>query len=136
MCIRDRLLIEQCYIELKKFIDTLPEFYKILVTSDSERFLAKASTLPRTYIIPGKVIHIRYKTTDTSAYMKTFLDMFLLSGAESLVLFKTGKMYNLSLIHISEPTRQAEISYAVFCLKKKKKKTKKNTHGSKIESKK
>ena len=32
---------------------------------------------------------------------------------------------DLSLIHISEPTRQAEISYAVFCLKKKKKKTKK-----------
>src|SRR5678810_810823 len=28
--------------------------------------------------------------------------------------------YKLSLIHISEPTRQAEISYAVFCLKKKK----------------
>ena len=27
---------------------------------------------------------------------------------------------SLSLIHISEPTRQAEISYAVFCLKKKK----------------
>src|SRR5678809_1527799 len=25
--------------------------------------------------------------------------------------------YSLSLIHISEPTRQAEISYAVFCLK-------------------
>src|SRR5674476_95534 len=25
---------------------------------------------------------------------------------------------SLSLIHISEPTRQAEISYAVFCLKK------------------
>ena len=31
-------------------------------------------------------------------------------------------LQNLSLIHISEPTRQAEISYAVFCLKKKKKK--------------
>src|SRR5674476_1317221 len=29
-----------------------------------------------------------------------------------------GVVY-LSLIHISEPTRQAEISYAVFCLKKK-----------------
>src|SRR5678810_1465675 len=27
----------------------------------------------------------------------------------------------LSLIHISEPTRQAESSYAVFCLKKKNK---------------
>ena len=32
---------------------------------------------------------------------------------------------SLSLIHISEPTRQAEISYAVFCLKKKKKNRKK-----------
>src|SRR5678809_1629217 len=31
----------------------------------------------------------------------------------------------LSLIHISEPTRQAEISYAVFCLKKKTKKRRK-----------
>ena len=28
-------------------------------------------------------------------------------------------LLGLSLIHISEPTRQAEISYAVFCLKKK-----------------
>src|SRR5678816_3403689 len=30
-------------------------------------------------------------------------------------------VYNLSLIHISEPTRLLSISYAVFCLKKKKK---------------
>eukprot|EP00658_Telonema_sp_P-2_P017478 TRINITY_DN16794_c0_g1_i1.p1 TRINITY_DN16794_c0_g1~~TRINITY_DN16794_c0_g1_i1.p1 ORF type:complete len:187 (+),score=29.14 TRINITY_DN16794_c0_g1_i1:299-859(+) len=30
--------------------------------------------------------------------------------------------HNLSLIHISEPTRLLSISYAVFCLKKKKKK--------------
>src|SRR5678809_1692199 len=34
--------------------------------------------------------------------------------------FKGGiNELHLSLIHISEPTRQAEISYAVFCLKKK-----------------
>ena len=29
-------------------------------------------------------------------------------------------LFNLSLIHISEPTRRTPISYAVFCLKKKK----------------
>ena len=34
----------------------------------------------------------------------------------------------LSLIHISEPTRLGMISYAVFCLKKKKKKTKKKAN--------
>ena len=33
---------------------------------------------------------------------------------------RTLRAVYLSLIHISEPTRQAEISYAVFCLKKKK----------------
>ncbi len=35
----------------------------------------------------------------------------------------------LPRIHISEPTRQAERSYAVFCLKKKKKNKKKNRAG-------
>eukprot|EP00658_Telonema_sp_P-2_P072074 TRINITY_DN6126_c0_g1_i1.p1 TRINITY_DN6126_c0_g1~~TRINITY_DN6126_c0_g1_i1.p1 ORF type:complete len:1564 (-),score=320.08 TRINITY_DN6126_c0_g1_i1:44-4735(-) len=34
-----------------------------------------------------------------------------------------GLLDSLSLIHISEPTRLLSISYAVFCLKKKKKKT-------------
>src|SRR5450756_2747204 len=34
---------------------------------------------------------------------------------------KQGAGYGLSLIHISEPTRLGMISYAVFCLKKKKK---------------
>eukprot|EP00831_Metopus_contortus_P016699 TRINITY_DN17039_c0_g1_i2.p3 TRINITY_DN17039_c0_g1~~TRINITY_DN17039_c0_g1_i2.p3 ORF type:complete len:107 (-),score=31.12 TRINITY_DN17039_c0_g1_i2:52-372(-) len=41
------------------------------------------------------------------------------------------KEFFLSLIHISEPTRPLYISYAVFCLKKKKKKQKtenKHTH--------
>ena len=33
-----------------------------------------------------------------------------------------GRILDLSLIHISEPTRLLSISYAVFCLKKKKKK--------------
>src|SRR5665213_4011422 len=41
--------------------------------------------------------------------------------------FYGGVNYGLSLIHISEPTRQAEISYAVFCLKKKNKKNEKKT---------
>src|SRR5678815_5437563 len=34
---------------------------------------------------------------------------------------KNYAVYRLSLIHISEPTRLLSISYAVFCLKKKKK---------------
>ena len=37
---------------------------------------------------------------------------------------------DLSLIHISEPTRRTPISYAVFCLKKKKKKYRMPTSSS------
>ena len=40
---------------------------------------------------------------------------------------KVDEVRDLSLIHISEPTRQAEISYAVFCLKKKKQTNKKSS---------
>src|SRR5678809_1718857 len=40
-------------------------------------------------------------------------------AAKALILNNQhlGMVVQLSLIHISEPTRQAEISYAVFCLK-------------------
>ena len=45
--------------------------------------------------------------------------------AEYADLFSSRFQY-LSLIHISEPTRLGMISYAVFCLKKKKKKKQKS----------
>ena len=52
---------------------------------------------------------------DMSEYMEKFSVSRLIGAPPGYV------GYELSLIHISEPTRQAEISYAVFCLKKKKK---------------
>ena len=62
-------------------------------------------------------------------YDRWFLESSLHENGEVqriIELFKqNGATYELSLIHISEPTRQAEISYAVFCLKKKKEKKKK-----------
>ena len=42
----------------------------------------------------------------------------------SQIVLKKGMPF-LSLIHISEPTRRTPISYAVFCLKKKKEKKRK-----------
>src|SRR5674476_1393999 len=70
--------------------------------------------------------HKSIKTTETRAKR-------LRPVAERLITFaKKGDLHarrrvlatigdktvvHLSLIHISEPTRQAEISYAVFCLK-------------------
>src|SRR5450759_3262252 len=42
-----------------------------------------------------------------------------ITGVKANTIFLS--VYILSLIHISEPTRLGMISYAVFCLKKKKK---------------
>src|SRR5665213_4119895 len=55
-----------------------------------------------------------YLMTSTQAMPN--LDLYLRKRATIL----SRIVWHLSLIHISEPTRQAEISYAVFCLKKKK----------------
>src|SRR5450756_2671551 len=50
-----------------------------------------------------------------ASYMKEYLSYDIMDyvGVDS-------PLYALSLIHISEPTRLGMISYAVFCLKKKK----------------
>ena len=45
----------------------------------------------------------------------------LLSNEHKVEVVKPLVVRKLSLIHISEPTRLLSISYAVFCLKKKKK---------------
>src|SRR5665213_4234259 len=59
-------------------------------------------------------------------FVFSFFGVMILWAAVN-TYFLQRVIHHLSLIHISEPTRQAEISYAVFCLKKKKKKNKKQT---------
>src|SRR5674476_1138617 len=41
---------------------------------------------------------------------------WMIEGSADAERRSAGALRALSLIHISEPTRQAEISYAVFCL--------------------
>ena len=77
------------------------------------------------YIVALTIILIGLSSCHTSAPR---LDYKALAQASvrlgvDIELQDNHKLYILSLIHISEPTRQAEISYAVFCLKKKKQKT-------------
>ena len=45
--------------------------------------------------------------------------VMILDEATSSIDTRTEAIVQLSLIHISEPTRRTPISYAVFCLKKK-----------------
>src|SRR5665213_3710152 len=65
------------------------------------------------YAFGGTVKHLKIAVVDQDGGVPAIrvreLAMAVAGGA---------KTFDLSLIHISEPTRQAEISYAVFCLKK------------------
>eukprot|EP00831_Metopus_contortus_P019457 TRINITY_DN18443_c0_g1_i2.p2 TRINITY_DN18443_c0_g1~~TRINITY_DN18443_c0_g1_i2.p2 ORF type:complete len:104 (-),score=23.14 TRINITY_DN18443_c0_g1_i2:47-358(-) len=63
------------------------------------------------------------KSKDLQRSKASSCSLFKEAGASLfLVLLKSSFMFHyLSLIHISEPTRPLYISYAVFCLKKKKK---------------
>ena len=66
--------------------------------------------------------------TLTYKHLEHLIDAFMPRTRRNNTYCKTlSGVSDLSLIHISEPTRQAEISYAVFCLKKKKTKNKPKT---------
>ena len=69
---------------------------------------------------------IAYRRRKTGAWLTVRVEPEAMELIRRLKNPDESSPYLLSLIHISEPTRQAEISYAVFCLKKKKKR-KKNT---------
>src|SRR5678816_4805730 len=51
---------------------------------------------------------------------RVFVDPFSAQYINGVIIDYVSSMQGLSLIHISEPTRLLSISYAVFCLKKKK----------------
>src|SRR5665213_3486372 len=116
---------------------------------DEVRAIAKATSPDYTFLVIDAVtgqdaVHTArsfHDALELSGLIVTKLDYDARGGAvlsargvvgRPVVFASTGEKISdfdlfypcLSLIHISEPTRQAEISYAVFCLKKKKQKTK------------
>ena len=68
--------------------------------------------------ISTSISNVRRMTADPAVQKSIPLMFGVIVAFAGLVVFFT--MQKLSLIHISEPTRLGMISYAVFCLKKKK----------------
>ena len=68
---------------------------KVLVTSDSRKFLDVVDKLDYVYTIPGKVVHMSY-TEDMyfETHLKSFVDLMMLADAEKLYLLVTGDMYH------------------------------------------
>src|SRR5665647_3808738 len=98
----------------------------------SGSFLTGGS-LPHNVVVVNEDVGVKVATNNTTKninYGNNFIQVLTNATSEnsSTHLFtlnnasaaKADDMLKLSLIHISEPTRRTPISYAVFCLKKKK----------------
>ena len=67
----------------------------VLVASDSGTFVEEALKIEGVFAVPGQRVHIQFDTNArSSAYLKTFLDFYLLAGAEKLYRVCAGSMYS------------------------------------------
>src|SRR5450756_112388 len=86
-----------------------------------EAYIAQTDTyIEKDSSINDEVERLRHSATNS---LLTRRDVIVVASVSCI--YGLGTPQELSLIHISEPTRLGMISYAVFCLKKKKKKKKK-----------
>ena len=82
---------------------------------DSKEFIVKLKSLGH------KVSHLPVIEVNKLKIEKIKFNEYsgIIFTSVNAVRFLDTKDINLSLINISKPTKQAEIPYAVFCLKKK-----------------
>ena len=89
-------LIEKCIQKVEEIHSLQHPDKQVLITSDSTTFLERICQAKEyVHIIPGKVVHMDY--THNAAYeiyMKSFLDMLLLSAADKIYLLQTEDMYH------------------------------------------
>ena len=114
----DTLPAEQREAYIERCIETVKELHKqygdknILVTADSSTFLSelKEKSFPYVYVMPGKVVHLGF-TADASktVYMKSFLDMYMISYADTVYLVRDKLMY-----HSGFPLRAALLNRAEY----------------------
>ena len=106
-----QLLMDRCVAKIRCLHDTNAQGRKVLLTSDSTRFLHyAASRLDFVHYIPGDVVHIDYQdATSDDINMKLFVDMLMISRAECAYLLQAAGMYNSGF-----PRRAAQITGIPF----------------------
>lgn len=88
-------LIQRCIDKISELHETSYKERQVLCTSDSITFLqAVTNQLPYVHIIPGEVVHMDHTSgASMQVYLKSFVDMFMIAGADEVCLLQTGDMY-------------------------------------------
>ena len=89
-------LIQTSVEQIMLIHDRYPD-KKILINSDSTRFIKACSELEYTYSIPGNITHIAAIQSNEyygnyERYEKTFLDFMVMANSEKIFLLKGNNM--------------------------------------------
>ncbi len=89
-------LMGNALAEIEKIYRSQKVKLPILLTSESVRFLDYATQrAPYIHRVPGELVHMDWSSNgESSLHLKSFADLTALSGAESIYLLKSPKMYN------------------------------------------
>ena len=110
------LLIQHCINKVNELRNNRHCDKLVLVTSDSSTFLQTiCQKLDFVRIIPGKVVHMDH-TSDASneVYMKSFVDLFVLSKAEKIYLLQTGNMYHSGFAKYASMVEETSYEEIIF----------------------
>ena len=66
---------------------------KIFVAADSEIFIKQAKTIDNVYVLDGNILHIDKTKGEKSAYLRVFLDFFLISESTKVFSICSSEMY-------------------------------------------
>lgn len=108
-------LINDCVRQLYRLHEANPQYEKIMVTSDSQRFINTIQSIEWVYITPGKNGQIFYgRNKDDSSVadntiLRTFLDFLVISHADKVYMAHTGLMYRSQ--YVLTATRTTGIPY-------------------------
>lgn len=88
-------LIEACLEAIENVKNRHLDVPSILITSDSRKFLLIAKEkFNYVYFAEGNLLHMDCSnSSDVSSYLKSFVDLFLISKAKKAYSFARGKMY-------------------------------------------
>lgn len=88
-------LIKKVKGKIEELHNELHTNMKILVTSDSRKFLNEIDKEEWSYTIPGKLVHMSYTPIHNfETHLKSFVDLLVLSEAEKLYLLVTDDMFH------------------------------------------
>ena len=88
-------LMEKVYGKIQELYSERHKGQKVLITSDSRKFLDYVSPLDYVYTIPGRVVHLTYTPDhDYTLHLKSFVDLMMLADAQKIYLLVTGDMFH------------------------------------------